>query len=130
MAPINTDRREPIFKDESDTLIGCAIAVHNGIGFGFHEKPYENGLVVEFRFRKIPYEQQRKFDIRYREEKVGEYIPDLLVYGKIVVDTKVIERITELEIGRMVNYLKITGYRLGYIINFKHEKLQWKRVVK
>lgn len=127
---MNTDNEEPIFKEESDILIGCAMAVHNGIGYGFHEKPYENGLVVEFRFREIDYEQQRKFDILYREEKVGEYIPDLLVFGKIVVDTKVIEKITDSEIGRMMNYLKVTGYRLGYIINFKHEKLQWRRVVK
>jgi len=48
---MNTDGKEPIFKEESDVLIGCAMAVHNGIGYGFHEKPYENGLVVEFRFR-------------------------------------------------------------------------------
>ena len=127
---MNTDKEDPIYKEESDILIGCAMAVHNGIGFGFHEKPYENGLVVEFRFRDITCEQQHKFDIHYREEKVGEYIPDLLVFEKIVVDTKVIERITESEIGRMMNYLKVTGYRLGYILNFKHEKLQWKRVVK
>ncbi len=126
----NTDKGNPLFKDESDQLIGCAIKVHNGIGHGFHEKPYENGLVVEFRYQKIEYERQRKFDITYREEKVGEYIPDLLVFGKMVVDAKVIERITDSEIGRMMNYLKVTGYRLGYIINFKHPKLEWIRVIK
>ena len=127
---MSTDREEPLYKEESDLLIGYAIDVHNGIGHGFHEKPYENGLVVEFRYRKIAYEQQRKFNITYREEKVGEYIPDLLVFDKIVVDTKVIERITDSETGRMMNYLKVTGYRLGYIINFKHSKLEWKRVIK
>jgi len=43
----NTDKEAPTFKEESDILLGCAIVVHNGIGYGFHEKPYENGLVVE-----------------------------------------------------------------------------------
>jgi len=63
-------------------------------------------------------------------EKVGDYIPDLLAFGKIVVDTKVIEQITDREIGQMMNYLKITGCRLGYILNFKKPNLEWKRVVK
>lgn len=51
-------------------------------------------------------------------------------HGKIVVDTKVIEKITDREVGQMMNYLKITGYRLGYILNFKNPKLEWKRVLK
>ena len=104
--------------------------VLNELGHGFHEKPYENALVVEFRLRGIPYEQQRLYDIFYKQEKVGDSIPDLLAFGKIVVDTKVLEKITDREIGQMMNDLKITGYRLGYILNFKKPKLEWKRVVR
>lgn len=89
--------------------------VLNELGHGFHEKPYENSLIIDFVFREIPFEQQRKFVILYKEQKVGDYIPDLLVFSKTVVDTKVIEKITDREIGQMMNYLKITGYKLGYI---------------
>lgn len=127
---MNTDENEPIYKAESQQIVGCAIEVLNELGHGLHEKPYENSLVVEFRLREIPFEQQRKFDIIYKEQKVGDYIPDLLVSGKIVVDTKVIEKITDREIGQMLNYLKITGYKLGYILNFKNPKLEWRRVVR
>ena len=127
---MDTDKNEPIYKAESQQLVGCAMEVLNELGHGFHEKPYENGLVVEFRLRGIPCEQQRQYDILYKQEKVGEYIPDLLAFEKIVVDTKVIEKITDREIGQMMNYLKITGYRLGYILNFKKPKLEWKRVVR
>ena len=67
--------------------------VLNEIGHGFHEKPYENALVIEFRLRGIECLQQKPFDILYKNEKVGDYIPDLIVYEKIVVDTKVIEKI-------------------------------------
>ena len=74
---MNTDKEEPLYKEESDLLIGSAIAVHNGIGHGFHEKPYENGLVVELRFRAIPYEQQRRslvicldYSIHFKHEKL------------------------------------------------------------
>ena len=60
---------------------------------------------------------------------VGEYVPDLIVFNKIVVDTKVIDKITDRETGQMINYLKVTGLRLGYILNFRNLKLEWKRVV-
>ena len=127
---MNTDKAEPIYKAESKQIIGCAMEVLNELGHGFHEKPYENALVVEFQFRGIPYEQQKLYEILYKQEKVGDYIPDLLAFGKIVVDAKVIEKISDREIGQMMNYLKITGYRLGYILNFKNPKLEWKRVVR
>jgi len=103
--------------------------VLNEIGHGFHEKPYENALVIEFRLRRITFEQQKQYDILYKSEKIGDYIPDLIVFGKIVVDTKVIEKITDREIGQMINYLHVTGLRLGYILNFKYPKLEWKRVL-
>jgi len=126
---MNTDK-EPLLKAESQQIVGSAIEVLNSIGHGFHEKPYENALMVEFRLRKIPILQQKQFDIFYKSQKVGEFIPDLIVHEKIVIDTKVIEKITDREIGQMMNYLKITGLRLGYILNFKNAKLEWKRVIR
>ena len=126
---MSTDRETPIYKRESDELIGCAIEVHNALGYGLLEKPYERALVVEFGIRSIPVEQQKRFELIYKGRNVGDFVPDLIVYGKIIVDTKVIERITDREVGQMMNYLKITGLRLGYILNFKNRKLEWKRVV-
>lgn len=116
-------------KTESEALIGCAMRVHNELGYGFHEKPYENAMVVEFQRQKIQYAQQPSFDIAYQGVKVGEYIPDLIAFGKIIIDTKVIENISDLEVGQMLNYLKITDLKLGYIINFKHPRIQWKRII-
>ena len=127
---MNTDYSEPRFKAESQQIVGSAMEVLNEIGHGFHEKPYENALVIEFRLRGIDCLQQKPFEILYKNEKVGDYIPDLIVYGKIVVDTKVIEKITDREIGQMMNYLKVTGLRLGYILNFNQARLEWKRVIR
>lgn len=126
---MNTDGEEPLYKQESQQIVGSAMEVLNEIGHGFHEKPYENALVIEFGLRGIAYQQQKQFDIFYKKEKVGNYVPDLIVQDKIIVDTKVIEKITDREIGQMMNYLKITGLRLGYILNFKQPKLNWKRVI-
>jgi GxxExxY protein len=60
---------------------------------------------------------------------VGEFVPDLVAFGLVVVDAKVIERITDQEIGQVLNYLKVTRLRVGLILNFKYPRLEWKRVV-
>ena len=95
----------------------------------FLEKPYENALVVEFGLQKISFLQQPRFNIQYKGVKVGEYIPDLIVFDQVVVDTKTIERVTNHEIGQILNYLKITGLPVGLLLNFKRSKLEWKRIV-
>ena len=118
-----------LYKNETDVIIGSAFDVLNEIGHGFHEKPYENSLVVEFKYRNIPFLQQPRYPILYRGIKVSEYIPDLIAFELVIVDTKVIERITDLEIGQMLNYLRITGLPVGLILNFKNPKLEFRRVV-
>jgi GxxExxY protein len=116
-------------KAETEAVIGCAFEVLNELGHGLLEKPYENALVVEFALRGIPCEQQRRYDVLYKSVKVGEYVPDLIAFGTVVVDTKVIDRITNHELGQMLNYLKITGHQVGLILNFRLPRLEWKRVV-
>ncbi|MEY2878505.1 MAG: hypothetical protein RLZZ15_885 [Verrucomicrobiota bacterium] len=110
-------------------IIGAAFEVLNVLGHGLHEKPYENALVVEFGLRGLALEQQRRFPIIYKGVQVSEYVPDLLVAATVIVDAKVIERITDLERGQMMNYLRITKLRVGLIINFHKPKLEWERVV-
>ena len=126
---MNTNRRELVLKDEAHRIVGCAMEVLNTLGHGLLEKPYENSLVVEFGLQNVPYRQQPRFDVEYKSVKVGEYVPDLICFDQIVVDTKAIERITNHEIGQMMNYLKITDLKLGLLLNFKHAKLEWKRIV-
>ena len=82
------------YKKETDAIIGSAFAVLNEVGHGFHEKPYENALVVEFQHRRIPCLQQPRFPMLYRGVKISEFIPDLIAFEKVIVDAKVIERIT------------------------------------
>jgi GxxExxY protein len=118
-----------ILKEEVHRIVGCAMEVLNTIGHGFHEKIYENALVVEFGLQLISVQQQPEFSIVYKSVDVGTYIPDLICFEAVVVDAKTIEHISDLEIGKMLNYLKITGHKLGLLINFKNAKLEWKRVV-
>ena len=111
------------------SIVGCAIEVLREVGHGLHEKPYENGLVVEFGLRGIGCEQQRRFDVLFKGVQISEFVPDLIAGGAVVVDAKVIDRITDHERGQMLNYLRITKLRVGVILNFKRAKLEWERVV-
>ena len=103
-----------LFRVEVFQIVGCAID--------------ENALVVEFGLRGIPFRQQPPFDVLYKGQKVGLFIPDLIAFDAIVVDTKVIDKITDHERGLMLNYLRITKMRVGVILNFKHRKLEWQRI--
>src|SRR5438477_13101422 len=117
---MNANGRELILKEEVYVVVGCAIEVLNVLGHGLHEKIYENCLCVEFRLRGIAYTQQERHRVLYKSELVGEYVPDLVVQRKLVVDTKTIEGITDHERGQMLNYLRITRLQVGLILNFKH----------
>ena len=116
-------------KEETHAIIGGALEVSNEFGHGLNEKLYENSLVVEFKRRSIAFDQQRRFEVRYKGDFVGEYIPDLIAFGKVVVDVKTIDRITDHERGQMLNYLRIIKLPVGLILNFKHAKLEFERIV-
>ena len=116
--------KELVFK-----IVGCAMEVHNELGHGLREKTYERALCREFDLQEISYNQQADYPVFYKGEKVDNYIPDLVVEEKIVVDTKTVEAIGDNERGQMLNYLRITGLKVGLLINFKHSKLEWERIV-
>lgn len=125
---MDTNPEKLLLKEEVFQVVGCAIEVINTLGHGLVEKPYENALVIEFLLRKIPFRQQPSYDVLYKNHKIGLFVPDLIVFDSLIVDTKVIDRITDHERGLMLNYLRITGLRVGVILNFKHRKLEWERI--
>jgi GxxExxY protein len=118
-----------LLKEDVFQIVGAAIEVLNQVGHGFNEKPYENALVVEFGRRKILCQQQKSFVMSYKGCKIGEYIPDLIVFNAVIVDAKTVDRISDVERGQMLDYLRITGLRVGVILNFRHPKLEWERIV-
>jgi GxxExxY protein len=96
--------------DLTHAVIGAAMEVLNELGHGLNEKPYENALVVEFGLARYPLSaKQPSFDVLYKGREVGLYIPDLIAFDTIIIDTKVVDRITDQESGQMINYLRITG---------------------
>ena len=118
-----------ILKTETEKIIGFTFEALNEVDHGLNEKIYENSLIVLFKLNGIAFDQQRRFPVFFRGVEVGEFIPDLIVFGSVIVDAKVVDRITDYERGQMMNYLRITKLRVGLIVNFKHARLEWERIV-
>jgi GxxExxY protein len=118
-----------LLKAETEKIIGFAFEVLNEVGHGLNEKIYENSLTVLFKLNNIVFDQQRRFPVHFRGVEVGEFVPDLIAFGSVIVDTKVIDRITDHERGQMLNYLRITKLRVGLILNFKNARLEFERIV-
>ena len=114
--------------DLSYRIIGCAMRVHSVLGPGLREKPYERALAIEFEEEGIAFIRQPSFQIFYRQRPVGDCQPDFLVADEIVVDCKSIASIGDNEVGQVINYLKITGKRVGLLLNFRNTSMQQKRV--
>lgn len=105
--------------------------VYYTMGIGFLEPIYHAAMMVELDRRRIPFESERKLDVFYKNIKLEKkYFADLVCYEQIVVELKVVPRISNIEVAQLLNYLKITRKRLGLLINFgAHPRLEWKRYV-
>ncbi|CAN5122709.1 hypothetical protein BH11PLA2_BH11PLA2_13960 [soil metagenome] len=106
------------------------MTVLNTLRPGLDEKIYERALTIELRKRGHIVETQTEFTVFYDGQEIGKLIPDLIVDGKVIVDTKVVTAFHENHDAQMLGYLSITGLRLALLINFKRARLEWKRIVK
>jgi GxxExxY protein len=118
---------EFLYKELTGFIIGAAMEVHRILGPGFLESVYEEAFTHEFKLRGIPFERQGKLIVRYKGIDAGEFRADFLVDGKVVVELKAIQSLTEIEEAQLLNYLKGTGYRVGLLFNFKASSLEYKR---
>lgn len=119
-----------LYKELSEQVIGCAITVHKELGNGFLEKVYENALCHEFSLLGIPYERQREINVFYKNIIVGTYIPDVIINNSIILELKAISRLEQVHFSQLINYLKATNFKVGYLLNFgASTKLEYKRLI-
>ena len=122
---------EIIYKDESYTIMGACFEVYKEKGPGFVEPVYQECLELELAAQSIPFEAQKPLALDYKGTPLKHtYIPDLVCYGKIIVELKAVSALTDEHRAQVLNYLKASGYKLGLLINFGHHpKLQHERLV-
>ena len=115
--------------DITYAINGAVFEVNKVLGPGFLEKVYENALLIELKRRGIKADSQVPIKVIYKENVVGEYIADILVEGKIIIELKTVKIIDKIHEAQLLNYLKATGIRVGILVNFKHPKAEIKRMV-
>jgi len=116
------------YSDLTEKIIKAAYTVHNVLGFGFLEKVYQNALIIELRKMGLNVLKEKPITVYYENEMVGEYIADVIVEDKVVLELKAIKELAEIHEVQLVNYLKATGIEVGLLINFGHS-VQVKRKV-
>jgi GxxExxY protein len=109
-------------------IIGAAFAVLNTLRPGLDEKLYERALTIELTRRGLRVEEQRQFPVHYCGQPIGLLVPDLVVDGRVIVETKVVTEFNDVHLAQLLGYLEITGLRTGLLLNFKHADLRIRRV--
>ena len=113
----------------TELVIGCAYRVARALGSGFLEKVYENALALDLRKAGVAVEQQYAMKVLYSGEVVGDYIADLVVVGRLIIEIKSVRRLEQIHMAQCLNYLKATNMRLCLLINFGSPSVEIKRVI-
>ena len=115
--------------DITYAINGAVFEVNKVLGAGFLEKVYERALLMELHERGLTAESQVPIKVAYKEKIVGEYIADIVVGGKVIVEVKAGENFERVHEAQLLNYLKATGVKVGLLVNFLHPKADIKRMV-
>ena len=109
-------------------IIECAFKVHNTLGFGFLEVIYQNALLIELLKAGLQAEKERKIQVYYETQLVGDFMADIIVENKVILELKSVKDLHPAHEAQLTNYLKATGIEVGLLINFG-EKVEIKRKV-
>ena len=121
---------ELIYKELTFAVIGAAMEVHRILGPGFLEAVYQVALERELTLHGVPFERQVKLPVTYKDVLVGEYVADLVIDKKFVVEIKAVSKFNASHQAQAMHYLAATGLRLALLLNFGTGSLEHRRVIK
>ena len=113
----------------AETVIGAAYEVSNVLGSGFLEKICERAMIEELSLRGLRVTAQARFPVAYKGKYIGTYSADLVVDGRLLVEIKCVEQFSNEHLAQCINYLKASGLHLALLINFRHARVEWRRIV-
>ena len=122
----NLTQRDP----RTYKIIGAAMEVHRQLGCGFLEAVYQEALALELKNRGIPFSRELAFPVLYKGHLLRKkYQPDFICFDGVIVEVKALTRLSSLEESQLINYLRVTGYHTGLLLNFGTGSLQQRRFV-
>jgi GxxExxY protein len=116
-------------EDLTYKIRGAIFEVNRVLGHGFLEKVYENALMIELQERGLKVENQVPISVQYKNREVGEYFADIVVENEVILELKAVESIQRIHEAQILNYLKATDFKLGFLVNFTHPKAEIRRFV-
>jgi GxxExxY protein len=126
---MDTDAHELRDSDLTETVIGSAFEISKVLGAGFLEKIYERALIRELMLRGVSAKAQVSFPVCYKGQYIGEYVADLVVEEKLIVELKCVDRLANDHLAQCINYLKASRLQVALLINFQRPRVEWKRVL-
>lgn len=119
-----------LHKALSYKIVGAAMDVHSTLGRGFLEAVYEAALAHELSLRGIAFKTQQRLPVHYKGKLVGDYVADIVVEDKIILELKAIAKLAPVHKAQAHNYLAATGLSLAILLNFGAKSLEHERVVR
>jgi GxxExxY protein len=119
-----------LYRDETHRLIGFCMEIHRELGKGHDEVIYKDALVVELSRALIPFSREKKYEITYKGVLLPHhYRADFVIWDKLLFEAKAIEALTDSHVKQVLNYLAASRLRVGLLVNFGGDSLEWKRVI-
>ncbi len=120
-----------LYEEESYNILGACFNVYKTMGCGFLENVYQECLEIEFKEQNILFSSQKELVIMFREHQLKQhYKPDFICYNKIIVEIKAVSEFSNEHRAQLINYLKATRMKLGFLVNFGHfPKIEYERLI-
>ena len=121
---------ELLYREETHQSSGFCMEIHGELGKGHDEVFYKDALVVDLSRANIPFTREKQYQVRYKNViQPHTYRADFVIWDKILFEAKAVEKLTDAPVKQVLNYLAVSKLRLGLLINFGSDSLEWKRVI-
>jgi len=121
---------ELLYREEVFQLVGFCMEIHRELGKGHDEIIYKDALVVELSRAQIPFVREKNYEITYKGVILPHfYYADFVIWDKILFEGKAVEKLIEAHKKQVLNYLAASNLRLGLLVNFGTDSLEWKRII-
>lgn len=117
-----------LHKSITDSILKTFYEIYNGLGHGFLEKVYQNAMYFQLKSLGYKIEAQKRINVYFKGQLVGEYYADLIVEDVVIVELKTAELLMNIHIAQVINYLKATPIEVGMLLNFGEEP-EFKRII-
>jgi GxxExxY protein len=117
-----------LLSDITRMVLGCCFDVMNELGSGFLKAVYKNALYLVLKEKGLLVEVEKRYDVIFRDQKIGLYCADLIVENQVIIELKCCESIQNEHQAQLINYLKVTGIKVGLLVNFGNKNVDYKRL--